>query len=690
MVKDAFGLESIPAPRTAGGNDQVSVIRAASDLLARAQFANTAGITFGGKRDLFSVLGFPRNLVPKDYRDRYKRGGIAKRIVEAFPRATWRGGAELVEDEDPDISTDFEQTWEDLDKRLSVWTTLQRVDILAGLGPFAVLLIGATGDLEQELPKLGGPDGILYLTPYGSDEVTIQTYVEDVEDPRFGQPLLYSISRVGMKRSFSRRVHWSRVIHVADGLLEDTVNGTPRLESVWNDLDNLDKVVGGGSEAFWMRVNQGTVFGVDKDVKVGDAELTKLKEEAEELAHQLRRTFAARGVTVSPLGSNVAPFSSQVQTLISLISGTTSIPQRILLGSERGELASTQDKENWNVRVQDRREEYAEPITRDLVDRLVKYDGLPEPDEYEVRWPELDDLNEIERANVATQWKGLGETIVTSAEIRDRILRLDPMDEDQIAAVEEADAKKKEEEAAKQEADLAKAKIQAKIPSPPPSPDPKAAGGGGSGNFGHGGRPGEVGGSGEGGEETKFSKKELFTKARAQGTKLYAKDDSGLMLENTKNVEHVSYNDLDEESRIVGDFEYVFKPSGKDGVDASDEPLHAGLADKDGNIYLLDSDEGIRIVTPPKEGFPSKKEAEKEKAKADKADSADRGVSKTWKPGDGGSAWGKTISFPKNSDIVAFPHGTKWVEKKFGDLTPKERAGFVKSYKGSNNVTFKD
>ena len=491
MVKDAFGLESIPAPRTAGGNDQVSVIRAASDLLARAQFANTAGITFGGKRDLFSVLGFPRNLVPKDYRDRYKRGGIAKRIVEAFPRATWRGGAELIEDEDPDISTDFEQTWEDLDKRLSIWTTLQRVDILAGLGPFAVLLIGATGDLEQELPKLGGPDGILYLTPYGSDEVTIQTYVEDVEDPRFGQPLLYSISRVGMKRSFSRRVHWSRVIHVADGLLEDTVNGTPRLESVWNDLDNLDKVVGGGSEAFWMRVNQGTVFGVDKDVKVGDAELTKLKEEAEELAHQLRRTFAARGVTVSPLGSNVAPFSSQVQTLISLISGTTSIPQRILLGSERGELASTQDKENWNVRVQDRREEYAEPITRDLVDRLVKYDGLPEPDEYEVRWPELDDLNEIERANVATQWKGLGETIVTSAEIRDRILRLDPMDEDQIAAVEEADAKKKEEEAAKQEADLAKAKIQAKIP-----PDPKAAGGSGSGNFGHGGRPGEVGGSG--------------------------------------------------------------------------------------------------------------------------------------------------------------------------------------------------
>jgi len=474
-VKDTFDLSSIPSPRVAGANGHdIEVMRVAADLISRSNLAASAGLTFGGKRDLYATLGYPRVLIPRDYRDRYKRGGIASRIVEAFPKATWRGGAEIIEDEDPDISTEFEQQWEDLERRLQLWPTLYRADVLAGLGPFAVLLIGASGPLEEELPKLGGPEGVLYFTPYGPDEVVVELYEENTEDPRFGLPVQYSISRVGVKKSFSRRVHWSRVIHIADGLLEDKTNGTPRLERVWNDLDNLDKVVGGGSEAFWMRVNQGTVFGVDKDVKIEQPQLDKLKEEAEELAHQMRRTFAARGLTVTPLGSSVSPFSSQVQSLISLISGATGIPQRLLLGSERGELASTQDKENWNVRVQDRREDFAEPIARDVVDRLIKYDGLSEPEDYEIRWPELDDLNEIERADVATKWAGLGPEIVTPEEIRDRILRLDPMDEDQIAAVEEAETKKKEEEAAKQEADLAKAKIQAKIPSPPPSPDPKA------------------------------------------------------------------------------------------------------------------------------------------------------------------------------------------------------------------------
>ncbi len=438
MREDSFDLEHLPpAYRGAAGNgnglhDPITVLRAASDLLARANISGQAGLTFGGKRDLFEVLGFKKILMPEDYRDRYKRGGIAKRIVEAFPKATWRGGAELVEDDDPDITTEFEQQWNDLDKRLKVWARFCRADILAGLGPFSAILIGTAGKWEEELSQMSSQEDILYLTPFGPDEVTIDTYVEDLEDPRYGLPMTYNIMRrtSSSRRvtNLTRRIHWSRVVHVADGLLEDDINGTPRLESVWNDLDNLDKVVGGGSEAYWMRVNQGTVFGIDKDVKVDPTQLDKMKAEAEELAHQLRRTFAARGVNVTPLGSNVSPFSAQVQSIISLISGTTGIPQRLLLGSERGELASTQDKENWNVRVQDRREDFAEPIVRQLVDRLQEYGALPETEDYEVRWPELEDLNVMERAEVATKWKGLGTTIVTDEEIRDQVLKLDPLE----------------------------------------------------------------------------------------------------------------------------------------------------------------------------------------------------------------------------------------------------------------------
>ena len=49
-----------------------------------------AGITFSGRRDLYETLGYLRTLRYEDYYQRYRRGCIASRIIDAFPAATWR------------------------------------------------------------------------------------------------------------------------------------------------------------------------------------------------------------------------------------------------------------------------------------------------------------------------------------------------------------------------------------------------------------------------------------------------------------------------------------------------------------------------------------------------------------------------------------------------------------------------
>jgi hypothetical protein len=129
---------------------------AASALMSRLNFANMAGITFGGARDLYQILGYRRSLGYWDYRDRYARDGVAKAVVEAYPNATWRGGVEVFEDEDPKVDTAFETAFKDLDAKLSeqtgsgFWQTCQQVDILAGLSTFAVLLIGVSGGLPTD------------------------------------------------------------------------------------------------------------------------------------------------------------------------------------------------------------------------------------------------------------------------------------------------------------------------------------------------------------------------------------------------------------------------------------------------------------------------------------------------------------------------------------------------------------
>lgn len=405
-----------------------------------------AGLTYKGKRNVSEQLGYIEKIRPVDYRLRYERNEIAARVVEALPVSTWRTGGQLIETDDPEATTDFEIAWLALEDRLHIWSRFLRTDVMAGLGRYAVLLIGTPGSLQEEMPKLSGPQDIYYLSVYPEEHAKISKWEINTANPRYGLPLEYTLSRPtdsdGRTNQPELRVHHSRLLHVSDGLLDDDVYGMPRLQRIWNRLDDLEKVVGGGAEAFWKRADPGMQVEMDPEVEVTPDDEKKLSEEVDEYQHGLRRTVRTRGVDLKVLDANVAQFSQPVEAILSLISGGVSIPKRILLGTEAGELASTQDRDNWNDRVSDRRFNYAEPmIVRPFVDRLIIAGALPAPTEetgYSVRWPQLEELNEVERADVALKQaqanKAQGERILTTNEIRDRVYGYDPLDDAELVA----------------------------------------------------------------------------------------------------------------------------------------------------------------------------------------------------------------------------------------------------------------
>jgi hypothetical protein len=396
------------------------------------------GLTFGGKRDLYAALGYQRILTPKEYRARYLRNGIAARVIDLPPQATWRTGGEVIEDENPEIMTDFETVWSKMDRKFHIWPLFQRVDTLAGLGRYAVLLIGAPGTMDTELPK-GSFDQLAYFTPFAEEDAQISTLVLDPKNERFGLPEYYSITRLGVF-STAAKVHWTRIIHVADGLLDDQVYGTPRLERIWNLIDDLEKITGSGSEAFWLRAHQGYLFNLDKDMEIDPDEEQALKDETDEFVNGMRRVVRTRGMELKTLGSDVANFQGPVASLIEQISGSVGIPQRILLGSERGELASTQDRNNWYDQVHDRRAAFAGPyVVEPFVNRLMEYGYLPEA-EYVVRWPQIQNLDEVQKADVALKWSNVNAAyasanmgiVVTAAEMRERLMGLPPIDPEEL------------------------------------------------------------------------------------------------------------------------------------------------------------------------------------------------------------------------------------------------------------------
>lgn len=447
-----------------------------SALVERLEFANQLNLTYGGLRDVDRQLGYEPSPGIKHYRYAYRRNGIAKRIVEVYPLATWSADMRITEDEDSNVNTPLEDAAGELFDRLSVSSRLTCADILANIGHYSVVLIGASGKLETPLPS--SLKQILYLRATAEEHATIQSWDEDKDSARYGLPLTYNItlgapppSATGVmssRQSSQQVVHWSRLLHVAEGLLEDDTFGTPRLEAVWNSLDDLRKVVGGGAEAAWKRMDPGMQFDIDPEMALDEGEIESMEEQIDDYVHGLRRVLQTRGTKANLLSTTVAGFGPNANSVLSFICATIGVPQRIFLGSERGQLASGQDADNWAERINERRRMFAAPLVRQFVDRLIDHGVLPKPKrtksqlyiassrqrvsplsvvprrlshvplfgryKYVVAWPEvgaLDNvataeiLNKLAAANQSNAQAG-GGLILTSDEIRHQVLDLGP------------------------------------------------------------------------------------------------------------------------------------------------------------------------------------------------------------------------------------------------------------------------
>lgn len=383
-----------------------TLMRTMSWLLQRAQLATRAGLRFDGKRDVYGVFGYEKNLTLDHFHLKYIRQGIAKRIVDAPASATWRNTPEIV------ASPQFITAWEEIERRYKVWHYLERADKLAGLGQYAVLFMGFDDTRKPEMPLPEGREhNLLFLQPFGQRNVDIIELEDDVTNPRFGMPRKYrlkiiepslsgSLSGVDIQRNIATQeliVHHSRVLHIADGLLQDEIFGIPRLEPVFNNLDDLEKVSGGSAEMFWLAGNRGLHVNVDKDLELSEPDAKNISDEVEEYTHELRRFIRTRGVQVNSLGSDVADPTGTFDTLIALISGTTGIPRRILLGSEAGQLAAEQDRANWSERIEERQVNYAGPcVLEPMIERFQQVGVLPEDDSLQYIWPGAFRLSPLE------------------------------------------------------------------------------------------------------------------------------------------------------------------------------------------------------------------------------------------------------------------------------------------------------
>jgi hypothetical protein len=121
----------------------------------------------------------------------------------------------------------------------------------------------------------------------------------------------------------------------------------------------------------------------------------------------LQRWFGLTNAHANSLSPQVQSPKDHISTQLEQITIFFACPMRVFMGSERGELASTQDAEAWNNRLMRRMKNYLTPfLVKPFVIRLIQIGALPLPRDgkFKASWEDLNTQTESEKADVAGKW----------------------------------------------------------------------------------------------------------------------------------------------------------------------------------------------------------------------------------------------------------------------------------------------
>jgi len=366
------------------------------------------GVSPDGKRNFNVLFGYGEFLSYADYLGMYKRGGIANVVVGKVAKSCWRDMPKIKVNDKAILEEQLLKL-----KKAKFFKAFERADILNRIGNFSVMLIGIPDGLDLNLPVGSAKKdsfSSMYFNVYSYDGIEIAKTDTDPASPRFGLPVLYQLQSIdidGSRRKqvqiVSHIVHYTRIVHLAEGALDSTIEGTSALEAPWNALTDKEKTRGSSAEAYFrnsrqklaLEVSEGKKASTDPDVKA------KLKENVENFQNGWEDVLRLDNMKANMLNPSMASPRDPFDICVEEVAGTTGIPVRILTTKAGGTVTGSEDKATWNALVKDRQDQ---ECTTYLLDALAIMDEagiLDLPEESEVVWPVQSSLSETEASESA-------------------------------------------------------------------------------------------------------------------------------------------------------------------------------------------------------------------------------------------------------------------------------------------------
>ncbi|QBX34600.1 DUF1073 domain-containing protein [Paracoccus liaowanqingii] len=368
------------------------------------------------KHNHYKDFGYPDHVGFMQLYQMYLRNGLARAGVEKTILKTWEDMPELWETEEAkesQVEADIRQRFADL----RVWQRLADADRMSLVGGYsgAILRLADSKRFSEPVGTVpGGLAGLVEIIPAWAGQLTVAQWDTDETSENYGQPTMYQFieASVGQgndqqlkTRSFmlhpDRVVLWSR-----DG----TVHARSILEPGFNDLMTLEKVSGAGGEGFWKNAKSAPVLSMSPEAKLRDmAEamnvpvgevVDRMDEQVGDWQKGFDKLLLLQGIEAKTLGITLPSPEHFFAIALSSFAASIGIPQKILVGNQTGERASTEDAMDWARTNAARRKDSVIPNILALTNRLEGFGILPERD-WHLHWSDLTEsgmAEKIERA----------------------------------------------------------------------------------------------------------------------------------------------------------------------------------------------------------------------------------------------------------------------------------------------------
>jgi len=366
------------------------IINALTSTLRRLSGSLGFGVSPDGKRDYNALFGYGTGLCYSDYYGMYDRSALANAIVEKIAKACWNEIPKLMSGDVEILETELAMLG-----KMGFFAAIERADILNRIGNFSILVIQLPDgmDLDKPLAKAGKLEK-LFFQPYNYDGITITKWDDDPASERYMMPEIYQVqtSITGDKskdiqfKAFN--VHYSRIIHLAEGKLDSNIEGRSALRAPWNAIIDAEKVRGGSGEAYFRNARQQRSLEADKDARLepGSEASASLKENIEAFDNGWESTLRLQNMTAKNMTVEMISPRDTFDIIVETISGQTGIPIRILTGKGGGSTTGTEDRASWNAVIADRRASFCDGVLFQGLDILNDAGMIDLPEDAIIEW----------------------------------------------------------------------------------------------------------------------------------------------------------------------------------------------------------------------------------------------------------------------------------------------------------------